>query len=197
MTPELKNACEVVFQEHKTSVKPITWNKDSFRGRLPFGLSAMAKEILVTKNIICFPNPEKKIITRLNPVAVAASNFEEADGLVQNRMPAFVTSIPDDEPDYIANPVNPSTKNNNYLFVRITGQPVAVANETKWYMRPLFYYVVWRPAPLLPVQLSPGALVLSIAKYFFKSGPNQISKKIQSYRSCLGLVFLEPHKDSR
>ena len=59
MTPELKNACEVVFQGHKTSVKPITWNKDAFRGRLPFGLSAMAKEILVSKNIICFLNADQ------------------------------------------------------------------------------------------------------------------------------------------
>ncbi len=167
MTPELKNACEVVFQEHKTSVKPITWNKDSFRGRLPFGLSAMAKEILVTKNIICFPNPEKKIITRLNPVAVAASNFEEADGLVQNRMPAFVTSIPDDEPDYIANPVNPSTKNNNYLFVRITGQPVAVANETKWYMRPLFYYVVWPACAAVAGAIITWGISFVYSKIFF------------------------------
>ncbi|SRR5260221_2014233 len=143
MTPELRIACEVVFQEHKTSLKPITWSKDAFRGRLPFGLSAMAKEILVSKNIISFPNPEKKMITRLNPVAIAASNFEEADELVQKRVHSFVTSIPGDQPAYIANPGNSSGRNKNYLFVRITSQPVAVSDKTKWYMKPLFYYVVW------------------------------------------------------
>ena len=37
MTPELKIACEVVFQEHKTSSYPVTWNRDAFRGRLSTG----------------------------------------------------------------------------------------------------------------------------------------------------------------
>jgi hypothetical protein len=140
MTPELKNACEVVFQAHKVSLKPIVWSKDSFQGRLSFGLSAMAKEILVSKNIICFPKPDKKIITRLNPVAVSADNFEEAGDLIQKRAFSFVTNILDDQPAYITNPDNHSNNHNNYLLVRITGEPVTLVDENKWYMKPLFIY---------------------------------------------------------
>ena len=65
MTPELKTACEVVFQEHKTSAYPVTWNRDAFRGRLSTGLTEMAKDTLLRKNIIYYPNPTKKINTIL------------------------------------------------------------------------------------------------------------------------------------
>ena len=30
MTPELKIACEIVFQEHKVSIHPIKWNRIYF-----------------------------------------------------------------------------------------------------------------------------------------------------------------------
>ena len=170
MTPELKIACEVVFQEHKTSVKPITWSKDAFRGRLPFGLSAMAKEILVNKNIICFPNPEKKMITLLNPVSVAAANFEEAGELAQKRVSSFVTNIPDDQPASIADPANSNNhkvKHNNYLFVRITGQPVVVADETKWYMKPLYYYAVWPACAAIAGAIIAWLMGFVYSKLFF------------------------------
>jgi hypothetical protein len=142
MTPELKTACELVFQEHKTSAGPINWNKDAFRGRLSFGMSAMAKETLVSKRIIYLPNPEKKIITLLNPVVAAAASFEEAEELIQKRVPSLVTNIVDDQPAYITKHISRTGKYNNYLLLKITGKPETAIAETKWYMKPLFYYVV-------------------------------------------------------
>src|SRR5262245_17036172 len=83
MTPELKTACEVVFQEHKLSSQ-IRWNKDTFRGRISIGLSEMAKETLVQKHIIFLPNKSKKLITLLNPAIAGAASFEEAKTMIEN-----------------------------------------------------------------------------------------------------------------
>jgi hypothetical protein len=141
MTPELKTACEVVFQEHKSSVKPFTWDKDAFRGRLAFGLSVMAKEILVSKGIIYLSNPEKKKNTVLNPLAATASCVEEAEELIQNRVPSFVTSILDDQPVDIPIPISRTGKYKNYLLVRIAGKTETTVVKTKWYMRPLFRHI--------------------------------------------------------
>ena len=87
MTPELKVACELVFQEHKSSSYPVTWNRDAFRGRISTGLTEMAKDTLLRKNIICYPNPGKKILTVLNPAVQTASNYEEAEDMVLNKIP--------------------------------------------------------------------------------------------------------------
>lgn len=141
MTPELKIACEVVFQEHKASGYPINWNKDAFRGRISFGLSAMAKETLVRKNIIYLPNPAKKIITSLNPDVAAAATFEEAEELVQNKVPSSIANRVNDQPAYIIHHVSRPGKY-NHLLLKIAGKSETAIAE-KWYMKPLFCYVVW------------------------------------------------------
>jgi hypothetical protein len=146
MTPELKIACEVVFQEHKVSSHPIKWNRDAFHGRISIGLSEMAKVTLVKKNIILLPNKSKKIITLLNPVVAAAASFEEAEEMIENKVPALVASMADDHPTYIAGQVSgfvsrPSAYSHRLL--PIGGNPEAQVAEIKWYLKPLFYYVVW------------------------------------------------------
>ncbi len=89
MTPELKTACELVFQEHKLSAQPIKWSRDVFRGRISHGLSEMAKETLVKKNIIVWPDKSKKIFTRLNPDVATARSFEEAVKMIETKTPAL------------------------------------------------------------------------------------------------------------
>jgi hypothetical protein len=145
MTPELKIACEVVFQEHKAATQPIKWNREAFRGRISIGLSAMAKETLVSKNIIFSPVKSKKIITLLNPVVVAAANFEEAEQMIKNKVPA-AAGITIDKPAYIADPVsgfNNATGKYSHSWLAIAGVSEAQPVEIKWYMKPLFYFVVW------------------------------------------------------
>src|SRR5215510_5615586 len=93
MTPELKTACELVFQEHKLSAQPIKWTRDIFRGRISIGLSEMAKETLVKKNIILWPDKSKKVFTKLNPDVATASSFEEAEKMIETKTPA-VTFTP-------------------------------------------------------------------------------------------------------
>ena len=91
MTPELKTACELVFQEHKLSSQPIKWSSDAFRGRISFGLSEMAKETLVKKNIILWPDRSKKIFTKLNPDVATAHSFEEAEKMIETKKPILAT----------------------------------------------------------------------------------------------------------
>src|SRR5262245_46016519 len=89
MTPELKTACELVFQEHKLSAQPIKWSRDIFRGRITHGLSELAKETLVKKNIILWPDRSKKIFTTLNPDVATARSFEEAEKMIETKKPAL------------------------------------------------------------------------------------------------------------
>src|SRR6476646_4369438 len=91
MTPELKTACELVFQEHKLSAQPIKWTRDIFRGRISIGLSEMAKETLVKKNIILWPDKSKKIFTKLNPDVATARSFEEAEKMIETKKPVLAT----------------------------------------------------------------------------------------------------------
>ncbi len=91
MTPELKTACELVFQEHKLSSHPIKWSRDAFRGRISIGLSEMAKETLVKKNIILWPDKSKKIFTKLNPDVATARSFEEAEKMIETKKPVLAT----------------------------------------------------------------------------------------------------------
>lgn len=146
MTPELKRACELVFQEHKASAIPINWAKDIFKGRLPFGLSAMAKEILVKKNIIYSPNPSKRILTSLNPAAVGASTLEEAEALLQNKivpMPVVETISIRKEHELL---MLQEPEVNNRVALRITAGPSDIASnlfKPKWYTSPFFYYFFW------------------------------------------------------
>ena len=141
MTPELKNACELVFQEHKLAAEPINWTKDAFRGRLSFGIAALAKETLEKRNIIRPRNPAKKTFTILNPVAFAAGNFEEAEEIIQNKNPVALLSTETTERQYVAHRV--IAKNANDSDKKLN--EAVSTEETKWWMKPIFYYV------LLPV----------------------------------------------
>jgi hypothetical protein len=149
MPPELKTACEVVFQEHKVSAQPIKWNRDAFRGRISIGLSAMAKETLVKKNIIFLPDKSKKIITLLNPAVATAASFEEAEAIIENKAEAAVTSVRVDHTPYMTRQTSGATIPRpaySHQLLSIAGEPqtqVAQTALTKWYMKPLFFYVVW------------------------------------------------------
>lgn len=151
MTPELKTACQVVFQEHKTSQYPVTWNRDAFRGRISTGLSEMAKETLIKKNIIQFPNPSKKIITVLNPVAASASTYEEAEDMVLNKVPAMATAVTAREQPACAASrrsvfVTRTVAHHPVVTLAANGKTEAILpalHETKWYLRPVFVYGVW------------------------------------------------------
>ena len=146
MTPELKLACELVFQEHKASGKPINWNKDSFRGRISFGLAAMAKETLEKRNIICTLNPAKKTITTLNPSAVTAANFEEAEEMIQNRIPVLVTHKVDDQPTYVPHrassfaPIAPDVIDR---LLKVNDESLPTSTKIKRPVKPIVYTIMF------------------------------------------------------
>ena len=145
MTPELKVACELVFQEHKTSRKPISWNKDSFRGRISFGLAAMAKETLEKRNIICPLNPAKKTITALNPSAATAANFEEAGEIIQNKIPVLVTNKVEHKHAYVshgASAFSPGTDNTDRLL-KVSDKSLPASPKIKRQAKALFYNIMW------------------------------------------------------
>ncbi len=165
MTPELKKACEVVFQEHKLSGQPIKWNRDIFHGRISLGLTEKAKMTLVEKNIIFSPDKSKKIITLLNPTVAAATSFEEAEDMIENKVPALVTAIADEQTTYTAENISGFTsKPSTYSHFRLSfsdKQEMPVA-EIKWYMKPLFLYIVW------PVcAAAAGALILFLLGFAY------------------------------
>jgi hypothetical protein len=147
MTPELKKACEVVFQEHKASAEPISWNKDSFRGRLPFGLSALAKQTLEKKNIIQTTGPVKKSMTMLNPLVVTAASFEEADEWAQAKTPQLVaeTTVDPLETTIFANEdlfANTNVKDIVKLL-KVRGTPLPTPARESWWTRPILSYFIW------------------------------------------------------
>lgn len=148
MTPELKIACEVIFQEHKNSL-PIAWNKDVFRGRLSMGLCEKAKQTLLSKNVIYFTNRTKKTITVLNPSAAKASTFEEAVEIVENNVsvstPALVPAMVEEQsgPDYIDAEISLPAKYTHRVIHMNHPQPELAIAKAKWYMKPFFFYVVW------------------------------------------------------
>ncbi len=151
MTPELKIACELVFQEHKSAVHPIAWNRNVFRGRLSTGLSEKAKETLVEKHVIFFPNPAKKNQTILNPRAAQAATFTEAELIVTMPVPAHAIAHHEEAPvrpayvntvtAYLSRSVNAPR------LVTISGKAEVIRqHQPKWYLKPVLVYVVW---PLL------------------------------------------------
>ena len=115
MTPELKKACEVVFQEHKLSNQPIKWNRDIFQGRISLGLTEKAKMTLVEKNIIFSPDKTKKIITQLNPTVAAATSFEEAEDIIENKVLTVVTSMADDQSTFFTESISDFTSSARLL----------------------------------------------------------------------------------
>ena len=147
MTPELQLACEAIFQEHKARNNSISWNKDAFRGRISTGVLDLAKETLLDKHIIYYPNPAKKILTKLNPEIMSAHSFAEAEVLVLNRRPVLVSpgihdissTVVSEKGDLVlADKPRPS------LSVVSPPDSNEVANtENKWHQSALFTYLVW------------------------------------------------------
>jgi len=147
MTPELKTACEVIFQAHKLSAKPIKWDSNAFRGRISIGLSEMAKETLVKKNIILLPNKSKKIFTQLNPDVATADSFEEAEKMIVNKIPARVTTKKYDSDTYTAYHVvdvaAPTRPIETYAQLAIADTTKTNAPSIKWYMKPVVFNSIW------------------------------------------------------
>jgi len=146
MTPELKNACEFIFQEHKRATEPIGWTKDSFRGRLSFGMAALAKETLQRRNIICVRNPAKKTFTVLNPMATGAASFEEAEEMIQNKRPVIVLNKEEGEKrEYTTHRI--STVKNSSTDIKSSlldtnNKPIAKSRQTTSWMKPLIWYFI-------------------------------------------------------
>jgi hypothetical protein len=172
MTPELKTACEVIFQEHKTSTQPIKWSKDTFRGRISIGLSEVARETLVKKNIIVQPNKANKVFTLLNPDVATATSFEEAEKIIVTKKPAIAMQLAYDPEAYINDHVygfaaTPRRYSHQLVATNENTETVTFTIEkSKWYLRPFFCYVVW---PLCAI--AAGALftrlIAIIQKEFF------------------------------
>jgi hypothetical protein len=147
MTPDLKIACELVFQEHKLSSQPIKWGRDAFRGKISFGLSEMAKETLVKKNIILLPDKSKKVFTQLNPDVANASSFEEAEKMVGTKIPGQATatayeinsSVADHAPVFAA----PTHSYNLQSAALVSEAHADEAIDSKWWLKPLYLYFVW------------------------------------------------------
>ena len=146
MTPELRTACEVVFQEHKVSPQPIKWNSDTFRGRISLGLSDLAKDTLVKKNIIILPNKSKKILTLLNPAVATAASFEEAEDIIQNKRQVPKVDLPVSQPIFVTSRLSnidipkPSYSNSS---LSVANNVVTPSADIKWYMKPVFFYLIW------------------------------------------------------
>ncbi|MBL7744617.1 MAG: hypothetical protein JNN00_14195 [Chitinophagaceae bacterium] len=155
MTPELKKACEVIFQEHKTSSQ-IKWDREAFRGRISIGLSEMAKQTLVKRNIILLPDKSKKIVTLLNPAVASAGTFEEADEMIVNKVAALVTVTKDEYPVHTTAQTSgfdiPLAEFTDRLL--LADRSITITSAKKWYMKPVFCYVIW---PLCA--MAAGALI--------------------------------------
>jgi len=174
MTPELKKACEAVFQEHRASINGIDWKKDVFRGRISTGLSEKAKETLLSKNIIYFPNPVKKAITLLNPEVAGASTCDEAEKVLLHEIvlsPAITATVA--EPTIVAAKTRRPVADNKPIPQRFVisspaTESVALIEKEKWYLRPVMVYFVW---PICAAAAGGGLAYLIGAAYdyiFFK-----------------------------
>jgi len=169
MTPELRSACELVFLEHKISSRSINWGKNVFHGRLSLGMSEMAKLTLIDKKIIYLPNPEKKKHTLLNPIVATAANFEEAEELIQKGVPELVANIPVDRPTYINHTSSRTNRQNNYMLLKISGDPAPAIAETKWHMGPLFRYFVLLVGALIAGVLITWLISFVSSELFFRN----------------------------
>jgi len=93
-----------------------------------------------------FTQQVKKIITLLNPAVVAAASFEEAEEIIGNKTPVLATSGQDDHTTYIADPVPDFISTGStysHLLLQSNGNAELAIAGIKWYLKPLFYYVVW------------------------------------------------------
>src|SRR4030095_16545845 len=151
MTPELKKACEAVFQEHRANINGIDWKKDVFRGRISTGLSEKAKETLLSKNIIYYPNPVKKAITLLNPEVSVASTCEEDEKVCLHQIvlsPPITTAPVVAEPAIVAAKTKRPVADNKPIpqrFVISTPatENVALIEKDKRDLKPVLVYFVW------------------------------------------------------
>jgi len=158
MTPELKVACETVFQEHRTRIHGIDWKKDIFRGRISTGLSEKAKETLLMKNIIYYPKPGKKAFTLLNPRVTAASTCDEAEKILLNKVVLSpVVSEPMVRESMVSKPIaespiiavkakRPLADNRpipQRFVVSSAPENVAYLEKERWYLKPVMVYFVW------------------------------------------------------
>ncbi len=154
MTPELKKACEVVFQEHKSAEQPIAWNEEAFGGKISIGLREMAKETLAEKQIIRYisKGKGKRTITILNPAASTAGSFEEAASLLKNGAgsPAILSGQGEPVKKHIH--VSVISREENKPSPSFTAPPrrAGKMQGNEWYRKPFFYYVVW---PLCAITL--------------------------------------------
>lgn len=170
MTPELRASCELVFQEHKLAASPIAWNKHIFREKMSIGLCDLAKETLVKKKIIYFPKPAKKTITILNPEVATASSFEEAIAIAESKLSVIAGEQEKEKtlydeiysPEFMeyADPEDYTPAKKSVIRqpqpkvkvvqvqpkIQLKAQPAlvaATATEEKWWLKPVFYYVIW------------------------------------------------------
>ena len=148
MTPELQLACEAIFQEHKAKNNSISWGKDAFRGRISTGMLDLAKETLLSKHIIFYPNPAKKVITKLNPEIMAAHSFAEAEILVLNGKPPVLASLG------IHDISSTVVSEKGHLILADKPRSSQIVDtphddyepshtKTKWYKSTIFTYLVW------------------------------------------------------
>ena len=133
---------------------PINWTRDSFRGRLSFGMAALAKETLEKRNIICPRNPAKKTATILNPAATAASNFEEAEEIILSKRSVVVVDVKDKSRQYVAHRVTTAKNGYDKSVPEITTVPTNLTAK-KWWTRPIFFYIV------LPVCAAIGGALIT------------------------------------
>jgi hypothetical protein len=105
----------------------------------------MAKLTLVDKNII-LPNKQKKIFTQLNPCVAAAQSFEEAEKMIETKTPVIEEAVFAKTPK----PIEEAPKKIIYTspisvqnLQPVAGLTVASTSGTKWYLKPIYLYVVW------------------------------------------------------
>ena len=130
----------------------------------------MAKETLVKKNIILWPDKSKKIFTKLNPDVATARSFEEAEKMIETKKPVLATMpaiagnftvadlVADLNISQTSNafntqysnftipitPTPPPTRSYSRMkIVPLTEATETTATEVKWWMKPLYLYFVW------------------------------------------------------
>ena len=165
-------ACEIVFQDHKDSMNPLVWNLDLFKGRISLGLREMAKETLLQKKVIFYPNKAKRTITLINPNVVSATSYKEAIEMAMQKV--VVAAVVEQSPTAIPTPkpspnqvvTRPASRPAQYVYRSTRNESnaqVAVVG-LKWYLRPFYYYFLW---PLLGA--AAGALVAGLLGYVVSS----------------------------
>ena len=133
----------------------------------------MAKETLVKKNIILWPDKSKKIFTKLNPDVASANSFEEAEKMIETKKPVLATmpviegnfNVADlvADLDTVQTPTNfttpttlttptirpttptpPPTRSYSLMkIVPLTETTETTIAEVNWWMKPLYLYFVW------------------------------------------------------